>query len=190
MSLTINHQTNDISATSGSVTIDGSAIGGGGGSWNLISTTQVSSAVASVAFTSIGSYNRYVLNFHCTLSSTSMPKIQIYDNGSLVTTSNYSVERHYPGGSLSATSATGFIGSADLLSVMGTFQIDTSSPRGLIMMELNGFTSTGDSASIQYTAGGMKSTYSITDIDGFNFTTTTGTSIISSGTFSLYGISE
>ena len=31
MSLTINHQTNDISATSGSVTIDGSAVGGGGG---------------------------------------------------------------------------------------------------------------------------------------------------------------
>ncbi len=31
MALTINHQTNDISATSGSVTIDGSAVGGGGG---------------------------------------------------------------------------------------------------------------------------------------------------------------
>lgn len=187
MALTINHQTNDISATSGSVTLDGSAAGGG--SWNLISTTQVSSAVASVAFTSIGSYNRYVLNFHCTLSSASQPKIQIYDNGSVVTSSNYSMDRHYPGGSLSANT-TGFIGSGDLLSVIGTFQIDTSSPRGLIMMELNGFTSTGDSASIQYTAGGMKSTYSITDIDGFNFTTTTGTSIISSGTFSLYGISE
>ena len=34
MSVTINHQTNDISATSGSMTIDGAAIpsGGGGGS--------------------------------------------------------------------------------------------------------------------------------------------------------------
>ena len=31
MALTINHQTNDISATSGSVTIDGAAAGGGGG---------------------------------------------------------------------------------------------------------------------------------------------------------------
>jgi len=31
MALTINHQTNDISATSGSVTIDGAAVGGGGG---------------------------------------------------------------------------------------------------------------------------------------------------------------
>ena len=32
MALTINHQTNDISATSGSVTIDGAAVGGGGAS--------------------------------------------------------------------------------------------------------------------------------------------------------------
>jgi len=31
MSLTINHQTNDISASSGSMTIDGSSVGGGGG---------------------------------------------------------------------------------------------------------------------------------------------------------------
>jgi len=31
MALTINHQTNDISATSGTMTIDGSAVGGGGG---------------------------------------------------------------------------------------------------------------------------------------------------------------
>ena len=33
MALTINHQTNDISATSGSVTIDGAAVGGGGGGY-------------------------------------------------------------------------------------------------------------------------------------------------------------
>ena len=31
MAITINHQTNDISATSGSVTIGGQAVGGGGG---------------------------------------------------------------------------------------------------------------------------------------------------------------
>ena len=33
MAITINHQTNDISATSGSLTIDGAAAGGGGGAW-------------------------------------------------------------------------------------------------------------------------------------------------------------
>jgi hypothetical protein len=33
MALTINHQTNDISATNGSVTIDGSAVGGAGGAY-------------------------------------------------------------------------------------------------------------------------------------------------------------
>ena len=58
MSLTINHQTNDISATSGSVTIDGASAGGG--AWNLISTTTVTSAVSSVDFTSLSGYEHYV----------------------------------------------------------------------------------------------------------------------------------
>ena len=43
MALTINHQTNDISATSGSVTIDGAAAGGGGGALEFISKTTLSS---------------------------------------------------------------------------------------------------------------------------------------------------
>ena len=61
MALTINHQTNDISATSGSMTIDGAAVGGGGGgAWNLISTTTVTSAVSSVDFTGLSGYEHYV----------------------------------------------------------------------------------------------------------------------------------
>ena len=61
MAITINHQTNDISATSGSLTIDGSAAGGGGGggAWNLISTATVSTAVAFVDFTSLTGYDHY-----------------------------------------------------------------------------------------------------------------------------------
>ena len=63
MSLTINHQTNDISATSGSMTIDGSAVGGGGGggAFNLISTTTISSAVSSIAFTGLTTYANYFM---------------------------------------------------------------------------------------------------------------------------------
>jgi len=48
MSLTINHQTNDISATSGSVTLDGSAVGG-----SLVfiaSSGAISDGAASVVF--------------------------------------------------------------------------------------------------------------------------------------------
>lgn len=45
MAITINHQTNDISATSGSLTIDGSAVGGGtplgdGQSWQSVSRSS------------------------------------------------------------------------------------------------------------------------------------------------------
>lgn len=49
MALTINHQTNDISATSGSVTVDGAAVGGGGGGADLYAaeTTGATDPTAS-----------------------------------------------------------------------------------------------------------------------------------------------
>ena len=54
MSLTINHQTNDISASSGSMTIDGSAIGGGSaGVHTLINTTKITSSTTSITVTGI-----------------------------------------------------------------------------------------------------------------------------------------
>ena len=46
MSLTINHQTNDISATSGSVTLDGSAVGGG--AYNLLQTVTADNSGGSI----------------------------------------------------------------------------------------------------------------------------------------------
>jgi len=57
MSLTINHQTNDISATSGSVTIDGSAVGGGGGDFELIASQSSTSFVSSISFTGLSMTN-------------------------------------------------------------------------------------------------------------------------------------
>jgi len=47
MALTINHQTNDISATSGSMTIDGSAVGGGGADLYAAETTGSTDPTAS-----------------------------------------------------------------------------------------------------------------------------------------------
>jgi len=52
MSLTINHQTNDISASSGSVTIGGAAVGGAG-VHTLINTTKITSSTTSIAVTGI-----------------------------------------------------------------------------------------------------------------------------------------
>ena len=46
MAITINHQTNDISATGGSLTIDGSAVGGGGsGDGSLVTVTSSSGSL-------------------------------------------------------------------------------------------------------------------------------------------------
>ncbi len=53
MSLTINHQTNDISSTSGSVTVDGSGVGGG--MEFIASSGAISNGTTSVAFTQFDS---------------------------------------------------------------------------------------------------------------------------------------
>lgn len=167
------------------------AAGGGGGAWNLISTTTVSSAASSVAFTSIGSYNRYVLLWDCTMSSAQIPKIQIYDNGTLETGSNYAMMRaKIDSGSSFDTTHSGWIGTTGMTSIIGRFDISTAAPRATMEMAYGGFEGTSDIANLILVSGGMISTYSITDIDGFNFTTTAGTAVISSGRFSLYGLSQ
>ena len=189
MALTINHQTNDISATSGSVTIDGASAGGG--AWNLISTTTVSSAASSVAFTSIGSYNRHVLLFDCTFSSSQIPNLQIYDNGTLTTSSDYAMFRYnLSSSSGGALTYSGWIGSGGVVSAIGKFELVTAAPRATMQLIYGGFTGTNDTANHFISTGGMDNQYSITDIDGINFTTTSGTAVISSGRFSLYGLSQ
>ena len=54
MSITINHQTNDISATSGSLTIGGAAAGGG--AWTTISSYSSASNAVNT-FTSLSGYD-------------------------------------------------------------------------------------------------------------------------------------
>lgn len=92
MALTINHQTNDISATSGSVTLDGAAAGGG--SYSLLSTTNVTSGVASIDLSLSGSYKKYVIDyFGLETSSDADAYLQMRvstDAGStFITSSNY-----------------------------------------------------------------------------------------------------
>ena len=166
--------------------------GGGGGSWNLISTTTVSSAVASVDFTSIGSYNRYVLLWDGEMDGAQVSKIQIYDNGSLVTSSDYVMlrSRMSSGGSAFATTFSGWIVTNGMVSQIGRFEISVAAPRATIEMMQGGLLGTADTCNTMFVHGGMKSTYSITDITGFRFTTTSGTAEIESGRFSLYGIGQ
>ena len=67
MAITINHQTNDISATSGSLTIDGAAVGGGA---SLISSATASND-GSIEFTLDNStYSSYQVVFDSVLPAT------------------------------------------------------------------------------------------------------------------------
>lgn len=172
---------------------NGSGGGGGGGSWNLISTTTVSTAVASIDFTSIGSYNRYVLLWDAEMDGAQLPKIQIYDDGSLVTSSNYVMQRsalETSGASAFQTTFSGWIVTNGVVSQIGMFEISVAAPRATIKMEMGGFSGTNNNGITMFAHGGMKSTYSITDVDGLRFTTTSGTAEIESGRFSLYGIGQ
>jgi len=92
MSLTINHQTNDISATSGSVTIDGAAVGGGGSaSFEVVHHTTLTSAASSVDITGINSnyvHHMLVINWAHATASNQYPNATIHkDDGS----GNYSI---------------------------------------------------------------------------------------------------
>lgn len=71
MAVTINHQTNDISATSGSLTIDGEAVGGGGGGGgvDLLSSADISN-VAAVEFSLPSGYDYFTFAFGKVLPST------------------------------------------------------------------------------------------------------------------------
>ena len=64
MSITINHQTNDISATSGSLTIDGAAAGGGGGALEYISTATITSSTSTVDIALPSGYNVFQIKFN------------------------------------------------------------------------------------------------------------------------------
>jgi len=87
MGVTINHQTNDISATSGSLTIDGAAAGGGG-VLEVISHQVTTATVTEVVISSIPStYKSYKLIMNWTLGSTasSNPNLTFFDGTTQLT---------------------------------------------------------------------------------------------------------
>jgi hypothetical protein len=166
------------------------AVSGGGGAWNLISTTTVTSTVSTVDFTSIGSYNKYVLKWDCTMNATAIVKIQIYDNGTLVTSSDYVMLRGAFASYLAVqTTFSGILTSAGLNKQIGQLEISAVEPRLPFKMETAGISGTGDNGERTFTAGALKSTYSLTSFTGLRFGTT-GSNNIDTGRFSLYGLSQ
>lgn len=91
MALTINHQTNDISATSGSITLDGAAVGGGAGVHTLISTTKITSSTSQIDITGIDAKFKIVLVKYALRGGTNMStaKLVLGVNGTMTTGSEY-----------------------------------------------------------------------------------------------------
>ena len=91
MALTINHQTNDISATSGSITLDGAAVGGGAGVHTLINTTKITSSTSQIDITGIDAKFKIVLVKYALRGGTNMSaaKLQLGVNGTMTTGSVY-----------------------------------------------------------------------------------------------------
>ena len=108
MALTINHQTNDISATAGSVTIGGSAVGGGG-PYELVSHTTTSSSATSVVFDNLNDdYITYqlVMNWvHASQVSTGA-NCRFYDGSTLLT--GYGIHTNDTSNQSNSTGQTNF----------------------------------------------------------------------------------
>ena len=90
MSLTINHQTNDISASSGSMTVDGAAAGGG---TTFIASSGTISNAASVVFTQFDAskYDNYQFFFQHVIPVTDaviLNAVTSSDGGSSYATTN------------------------------------------------------------------------------------------------------
>jgi hypothetical protein len=71
MAININHQTNDISATSGSLTIDGVAAGATGGTLKLLAYEELTTTATSYTYTGLGGYDQLIVSFAFSQPSTS-----------------------------------------------------------------------------------------------------------------------
>ena len=90
MAITINHQTNDISATSGSLTIDGASAGGG--AWTVVSSYS-STSDAINTFTGLSGYDFYRLYLSVNVdgSATATPYLRVNND----TGTNYGFARAF-----------------------------------------------------------------------------------------------
>ena len=183
MALTINHETNDISATSGSVTLDGAAAGG---ALSHISTQTVTSSTASVTFSNVSGYDYYKIFFDGDLSTGGgQLRMTFLDGGTEVTT-GYNTVLVRNGGSNTGTDAAHMFVS-DFTSrsqIIAEISIggDTSNPR-----IISSFSGREGGNYIVGVSSGMQ-TASVTTLNGFKIFAGTGT--IDAAKISLYGVSQ
>jgi len=177
------------------LTTDGSgavswATPSGGGSMNLISTQNISSAVSSIDFTSLGSYTRWKIIGSYKWSSGAIAALKLFDNGSLISGSQYSSYRtkDYDTPAI-FNGAYGFlannIGIQNASFIWDIIMVDG---RPYVKMDTSGQASSSHASQEQCNTSGMLvDSYSLTSLTGFSVTATGGT--CNTGQISLYGIS-
>jgi len=172
----------DISSANGTA-----AAGASGGAMELISTTTVTSATASVSFTNMTGYKKYILMANGELTAAKNCYFQLGTSGSYVT-SGYNYNSHYfanatasyygaASASASSTSLT-FHGYGSQLSAVLT--VTPNSTNTLVRFASEGMdgTNTSGKDGVVFLAG--------TVADSIEIVVNGGT--IATGTFSLYGI--
>jgi len=186
MALTINHQTNDISATSGSVTIDGAAAGGGGGALEFVSKTTVSSSVAQVDFTSLDDDAVYrIIGKYVVFSESTFPKIDLMNASNVIQTSCCAYRRD-GSSTLTITSGQDFINCYTLDTNRHGFVLDLSTKADGNWILYRGHAPKSAGAAIIH--GSYDANNTSTRIGGIRWRPNGGT--ISSGQFLLYKYKE
>ena len=124
------------------------------------------------------------------MNNAAIAKIQIYDNSSLLTSSNYVMLRAQNASYQAVqTTFSGWITSTGVTTQIGHFEISAVEPRLPFTMEVGGIAGTSNSGEKTFATGALKAGYSLTGLTGFRFTTT-GTDDIGTGRFTLYGLSQ
>jgi hypothetical protein len=168
----------------------------GGGAWTVISSSTVSSAVATLEITGITGYTHYMVDISSLKSSTNK-EFQVectYGSESAYTTANYMVNKVYPG-----AFSSGVFGERLVAQAKARISRDMSSSYGGVAQLWFGSTSSvisyrtaafeGTSMPVFATGTMANSTSGLTDaaIKKLRFSFQTGN--IDAGTFTLYGLS-
>ena len=162
----------------------------GGGSMNLISTQNISSAVSSIDFTSVGSYTRWKIIGSYKWSTGAVATLKLFDNGSLISGSQYSSYRTKDYATPAIfNGAYGFVAAnIGIQNASFIWDIIMVDGRPYVKMDTYGQTGSSHASHEQCNSGGMLvDSYSLTSLTGFSVTSTGGT--CNTGQISLYGIS-
>jgi len=179
---------NEVLTTDGSGAVSWAAAGGG--SMNLISTQNISSAVSSIDFTSLGSYTRWKIIGSYKWSSGAIAALKLFDNGSLISGSQYSSYRtkDYDTPAIFNGSYGFLANNIGIQNASFIWDIIMVDGRPYVKMDTSGQTSSSHASQEQCNTSGMLvDSYSLTSLTGFSVTATGGT--CNTGQISLYGIS-